>query len=104
MNSIYSFISCQIVSEIGFGGEWLERHDETESVELMRYAGEQGINIIDSVNHALSTCGYPIRTLLEIQNFVGNGVAKLIERAVPPNLTQVEYEHTQISFLYAGLL
>lgn len=36
-----------IVSEIGFGGEWLERHDETESVELMRYAGEKGINIID---------------------------------------------------------
>ena len=27
------------VSEIGFGGEWLERHEEEESVELMRYAG-----------------------------------------------------------------
>lgn len=36
-----------LVSEIGFGGEWLERHPEEESVELMRYAGEQGINIID---------------------------------------------------------
>ena len=35
------------VSEIGFGGEWLERHDENESVELIRYAGLQGINIID---------------------------------------------------------
>ncbi len=35
------------VSEIGFGGEWLERHDEEESVELLRYAGEKGINIID---------------------------------------------------------
>ncbi len=35
------------VSEIGFGGEWLERHDEAESVELVRYAGQQGINIID---------------------------------------------------------
>ncbi len=35
------------VSEIGFGGEWLERHPETEAVELLRYAGEQGINIID---------------------------------------------------------
>ena len=35
------------VSEIGFGGEWLERHDESESVELIRYAGEKGINIID---------------------------------------------------------
>ena len=35
------------VSEIGFGGEWLERHEESESVELVRYAGEKGINIID---------------------------------------------------------
>ena len=35
------------VSEIGFGGEWLERHDEPESVELMKYAHSKGINIID---------------------------------------------------------
>ena len=35
------------VSEIGFGGEWLERHEEEESVELLRYAGKNGINIID---------------------------------------------------------
>ena len=35
------------VSEIGFGGEWLERHPEEESIELMKYASENGINIID---------------------------------------------------------
>ena len=35
------------VSEIGFGGEWLERHPEEESVELIKYAGKRGINIID---------------------------------------------------------
>ena len=35
------------VSEIGFGGEWLERHSVEESVATMRYAAEQGINIID---------------------------------------------------------
>lgn len=35
------------VSEIGFGGEWLERHPFDESVALMQYATEQGINIID---------------------------------------------------------
>ena len=35
------------VSEIGFGGEWLERHDEAEAAEVVRYAGEKGINIID---------------------------------------------------------
>ena len=27
-----------MVSEIGFGGEWLERHDEAEAVELVRFA------------------------------------------------------------------
>lgn len=36
-----------MVSEIGFGGEWLERHPEEESIEVLKYAGEKGINIID---------------------------------------------------------
>ncbi len=35
------------VSMIGFGGEWLERHDEEESVELLKYAHSKGINIVD---------------------------------------------------------
>ena len=36
-----------MISEIGFGGEWLERHEFDESVALIKYAREQGINIID---------------------------------------------------------
>ena len=36
-----------MVSEVGFGGEWLERHDEAHSVDLVRYAHAKGINIID---------------------------------------------------------
>lgn len=36
-----------MVSEIGFGGEWLERHDEAHSVELLVYAHEKGINVVD---------------------------------------------------------
>lgn len=36
-----------MASEIGFGGEWLERHEESESVALIEYAYEKGINIID---------------------------------------------------------
>ncbi len=35
------------VSEIGFGGEWLERHEEEESVALLKYANRKGINIVD---------------------------------------------------------
>lgn len=37
----------------------------------------------DSVNYALSECGYPKRTYDEVRGFVGNGIRKLIERAVP---------------------
>ena len=29
-----------MVSEIGFGGEWLERHPEEESIELIKYASK----------------------------------------------------------------
>ena len=36
-----------------------------------------------SVNHALKNCGFPERSLDEVRRFVGNGVRKLIERAVP---------------------
>ena len=36
-----------MVSEIGFGGEWLARHETEESVALIRHAHSLGINIID---------------------------------------------------------
>lgn len=36
-----------MVSEIGFGGEWLERHEESESVALLKHAHSRGINILD---------------------------------------------------------
>lgn len=53
-----------MVSEIGFGGEWLERHPEEESAELVRYAGEKGINIID--------CWMPDP---KSRNIIGKGIA-----------------------------
>ncbi len=36
-----------MVSEIGFGGEWLERHPEEDGVRLIRRAHALGVNIID---------------------------------------------------------
>ncbi len=36
-----------MLSEVGFGGEWLERNPVEESVSLLQDAGEMGINIID---------------------------------------------------------
>lgn len=40
-------------------------------------------DLADSANYALSTCAFPLRSQEEIRGFVGNGVAKLIARAVP---------------------
>lgn len=36
-----------------------------------------------STNYALQACGYPQRTTEEVRQMVGNGVGKLIARAVP---------------------
>lgn len=36
-----------------------------------------------SVNHSLSQMGFPKRSLDEVRQFVGNGVGKLMQRAVP---------------------
>ncbi|MBQ2988743.1 MAG: HAD-IA family hydrolase [Clostridia bacterium] len=40
-------------------------------------------DLADSTNFALSSFGYPKRSVAEVRRFVGNGVEKLIERALP---------------------
>lgn len=40
-------------------------------------------DLTDSVNAALEKSGYPKRTIEEVRHFVGNGIRKLMERAVP---------------------
>lgn len=47
-------------------------------------------DLADSVNYALSQFELPMRQVSEIRNFVGNGVEKLIERAVEHRLSEVE--------------
>ena len=44
----------------------------------------------DAANFALSEFGYPKRSLEEIRCFVGNGVRKLIERAVPKDCENID--------------
>ena len=44
----------------------------------------------NAVNAALAKRGYPARTLDEVRLFVGNGVARLIERAVPEGTSAAE--------------
>ena len=48
-------------------------------------------DLADSVNHALSFCGFPKRTREEIRSFLGNGMAQLIRLSVPEN-TPAEQE------------
>lgn len=45
-------------------------------------------DLCDSLNYVLAKQGYPVRTLDEVRSFVGNGIAKLIERAVPCDCTK----------------
>ena len=40
-------------------------------------------DLTDATNHALKACGYPVHTVDEVRFYVGNGIAKLIERATP---------------------
>ena len=49
-------------------------------------------DLADSTNYALSKFGYPTRTIDEVQQFVGNGVAKLIERAIPEGKNNPNFE------------
>lgn len=52
----------------------------------------------DGVNHALFLRGYPKRSLEEIRRFVGNGIAKLIERAVPEGTSEQERKEVLADF------
>lgn len=44
-----------------------------------------------STNYALKEYSYPEKEIEQIRNFVGNGVAKLIERAIPDGTANPDY-------------
>ena len=52
----------------------------------------------ESTNAALAANGYPERTLEEVRCFVGNGIGKLIERAVPKGTSKEATKKTLESF------
>ena len=45
-----------------------------------------------AVNHALQSCGFPQRTRDEVRAFIGNGVIRLMQRAVPQGTAQPEFD------------
>ncbi|MBR1933731.1 MAG: HAD family hydrolase [Prevotella sp.] len=51
-----------------------------------------------STNHALALHHMPQHSIASIRMFVGNGVAKLIERAVPGGLSNPDYEAVLADF------
>ena len=55
-------------------------------------------DLCDSTNFALARFGYPERTLSEVRSFVGNGIGKLIERALPCGVATSEYDAVLAEF------
>lgn len=51
-----------------------------------------------SVNYALRTHAMPERTVEEVRQFVGNGVKKLMERAIPDGLDNPQFAPTYATF------
>lgn len=49
-------------------------------------------DLTNSVNYVMEQFGLPLHTLEDVRNYVGNGAAKLIERAVPQGIGHPEYE------------
>lgn len=55
-------------------------------------------DLADATNYALGEHGYPGRTIEDVRRFVGNGIHKLIERAVPDSLTEEEIDGVHETF------
>ena len=55
-------------------------------------------DLADSVNHALEANKLPTRTINEVRCFVGNGMRKLIERAVPDRSDTTIVDQVQKEF------
>lgn len=49
-------------------------------------------DLADAVNFVMRAHAYPQRTLDEVRRFVGNGIRRLMEQAVPEHVTGEEFE------------
>ena len=49
-------------------------------------------DLADAVNAALTVHGYPVRSRAEVRRFVGNGVRRLMELAVPEGISTADFE------------
>ena len=56
------------------------------------------VDLAASTNYALRQYGMPEHTIDDVRRFVGNGVGKLIERAIPEGLANPQYEDVLATF------
>ena len=49
-------------------------------------------DLADAVNYVMKKYHYPERTLDEVRRFVGNGIRRLMELAVPENVPAEKFE------------
>ena len=49
-------------------------------------------DLTDSVNYAMDRYGFPAHTIDEVRRFVGNGLKKLMERALPSDVTDEQFQ------------
>ena len=49
-------------------------------------------DLADAVNFVMRKNHYPQRTIEEVRRFVGNGIRRLMELAVPENISETEFE------------
>lgn len=59
-------------------------------------------DLADSMNHSLAAYNLPLRTVDEVRSFVGNGIRKAVERAVPEGLSveQIDEVHAEFTSYY----
>lgn len=51
-----------------------------------------------STNYALRSAGMPEHSVDDVRRFVGNGVKKLMERAIPDGLNNPDFDETYATF------
>ena len=49
-------------------------------------------DLTDSVNYAMDKYGFHTHTIDEVRRFVGNGLKKLMERALPSDVTEEQFQ------------
>jgi len=57
-------------------------------------------DLVDSVNFALTLYGFPCRRMEDIRSFAGNGIARLIELAIPNGRNNPQYEKCLADFRF----